>query len=274
MRIAILSNSDIGLFKFRKELIEQLCEKHEVFIILPNGDYIEHLEKLGCCYIEFDFNRRGTNPFADIYQVNRYIKVLRKIKPNIVLTYTIKPNIYGGIACEHLGIPFISNVTGLGTTIENGGVLGFISTSLYKIGLRKSTCVFFQNSSNQELFIRKRIVKGKTRLIPGSGVNLDTYAMEPYPSESEGIRFLFVGRIMKDKGIEELLETIKTIHKEREDVTADIVGWCDEDYSKALRDAETEGAIKYHGLQSDILPFKGVIALSCRHIMRERLMLC
>lgn len=255
MRIVILTNADIGLYKFRKELVEQLCKSNEVYIVLPDGKLIEQLKKIGCKFIKFDFNRRGMNPFADLNQIKKYMKLLKDIKPDIVLTYTIKPNIYGGIACQIRGIPYIANVTGLGTTIENGGLLRFISTTLYKAGLKKASCVFFQNKDNQKFFLDKKIVKGKTRLIPGSGVNIDTYNLEPYPSDRDGIRFLFVGRIMKDKGIGELLQAIQKIHKINLGVTLDIVGWSDENYSDALKVAEAAGAIRYHGFQLDLHPY-------------------
>lgn len=255
MRIVILTNADIGLYKFRKELIEQLCKEHEVYIVLPKGEFIESLKQIGCIFIPFEFNRRGTNPVADSVQIKRYVKLLKEFQPNIVLTYTIKPNVYGGIACQITKIPYIANVTGLGTTIENGGLLAKISTMLYRIGLKKAQCVFFQNKNNQLLFTEKGIVKGKTRLIPGSGVNLAMHFLEDYPSDKDGIRFLFVGRIMKDKGIEEILSAIKNIHRSRENVVLDLVGFCDEDYSSSLAEAEKEGVIVNHGIQSDVHPF-------------------
>ena len=255
MRIVILTNADIGLYKFRKELIEQLCKEHEVYIVLPEGEYIEPLKQLGCKYIPFEFNRRGTNPIADLGQIRRYIVHLKELKPDVALTYTIKSNAYGGIACQLTKVPYIANVTGLGTTIENGGLLSFISKTLYKVGLKGASCVFFQNKNNQSLFENKGIVKGKTRLIPGSGVNLQMHWVEPYPDNKDGIHFLFVGRIMKDKGIGELLEAIHQIHIDYQDVTLDIVGWSDEDYSEALKKADQEGSIHYHGLQSNVHPF-------------------
>ena len=255
MRIVILTNADIGLYKFRKELVEMLCKEHEVYIVLPQGEFIEPLKQLGCKYIPFEFNRRGTNPIADLSQVRGYIKLLKELKPDIVLTYTIKPNVYGGFACRITKIPYIANVTGLGTTIENGGLLSFISTTLYRVGLKGARCVFFQNKNNQKLFVEHKIAKGKTRLIPGSGVNLRMHCVEPYPDANDGIRFLFVGRIMKDKGIGELLEAIQKIHRENDKATLDVVGWSDEDYSEALKASEQEGSIRYHGLQSDVHPF-------------------
>ena len=255
MKILILTNADIGLYKFRKELLEKLCEENKVCVVFPRGEFTEEIKAIGCKYIPFEFNRRGMNPVADLQQMGRYVRLLKKLKPDIVLTYTIKPNVYGGLACQLLKIPYIANVTGLGTSIQNGGLLSFLTISLYKIGLRKASCVFFQNVTNQKLFLDKRIVNGRSRVIPGSGVNLDNYIYQPYPDDTEGFHFLFVGRVMKDKGIEELLNASREIHQKRNDVITDIVGWSDEDYSEELKTAEEEGTIKFHGLQSDVKPF-------------------
>ena len=255
MRIVILSNSDVGLYKFRKELLERYAKEHTVVIILPHGEFISDLESIGCQYIPIEFNRRGTNPFADIQQIRRYIHLLKKIKPDVVLTYTIKPNIYGGVACQYLHIPYISNITGLGTSIENGGLLKFVTLILYKYGLRNSKCVFFQNQENQKKFLSRGIVRGKNRLIPGSGVNLSQYKYEDYPSEMEGIRFLFVGRIMRDKGIEELLTAMIEVQKKYKNVSLDIVGGCDEDYTMTLKKSVQNGIVHYHGFQKDMYKF-------------------
>lgn len=255
MRITILTNSDIGLYKFRKELIEQLCIEHEVYIVLPKGEFIELLQQFGCRFIPFEFSRRGINPIEDIGQIKRYVKLLKELKPDVVLTYTIKPNIYGGLACQMTKIPYIANVTGLGTAVENGGLLSVILTSLYRFAMKRASCVFFQNKDNRKLFISRGIVKGKTMLIPGSGVNLRTNFIEPYPDDNSGIRFLFVGRIMKDKGISELLEVIRLLHQEYPNVTLDVVGRNEEDYSEALKKAEQEGAVHYHGFQSNVHSF-------------------
>ena len=255
MRIVILTNSDVGLYKFRRELLEKLCNNHEVFIVLPNGPYIKEMESIGCKYIPFEFNRRGKNPLADIMQVKRYIDLLKAIKPALVLTYTIKPNIYGGIACQITNIPYIANITGLGTAIENRGWINVIGINLYKMGLRKAKCVFFQNKENQKVFIRKKIVCGRTELLPGSGVNLTQYKYEKYPNENKSIRFLFVGRIMKDKGIEELLTSMEKIYKKNKNVILDIVGPCEEDYTTLLAQAEKKGFVHYFGFQKNIHSF-------------------
>ncbi len=257
MRILVLANNDIGLYKFRRELLEELLKNNEVFIALPSGEFIPNLQALGCQYIPFEFNRRGMNPLADLWQIHRYRRLLRQLKPNIVLTYTIKPNIYGGIACQKEHIPYIANVTGLGTSIENGGILSRISLALYRKGLQSAKCVFFQNEANLHFFEKNRIIdKEHAQLIPGSGVNLDAFPLEPYPDDKNGIRFLFVGRIMRDKGIGELLQAITTLHRDNPIVTLDIVGDYDEhEWQVVIKETERVGAVRYHGHQSDVRPF-------------------
>ena len=258
MRILILANNDGGLYKFRKELLETLVKEHDVFFCVPNGESVEKIISIGCKFVECTLmQRRGTNPVKDLRLMRFYQKVLGNIKPDVVLTYTIKPNVYGGIVCRQKGIPYIANVTGLGTSIENGGVLSKIATKLYKIGLKGANCVFFQNKANQKYFTDHKLVKGKTKLIPGSGVNLAAYPFKEYPPDSNIIRFLFVGRVMKDKGIEELLQAIRLVRQEAENanVHVDIVGGCEEDYLEKLHIAEAEGDITYHGSQPDVHPF-------------------
>ncbi|MBR4723977.1 MAG: glycosyltransferase family 4 protein [Clostridia bacterium] len=255
MKILILTNLDMGLYKFRKELICELCKKNRVIAALPCGEYIEALRDLGLECIDFEFKRRGMNPFRDFCQLIRYIKLIKNTKPDVVLTYTIKPNVYGGMACRYLKVPYMANVTGLGTAIENGGILSLLAKKLYRIGLSDAKCVFFQNEENQRVFKEWEIVKNNYRLIPGSGVNLNTYPLEEYPKDDENIRFLFIGRVMKDKGIDELLEAIENIHKKHKNVSLDIIGICEEDYEQRLADVEKKGFVRYHGRQKEVNSF-------------------
>ena len=255
MTIFILTNNDVGLYAFRHELLEYLCKRYQVTIVLPYGEMVPALEKLGCRYIPFDFNRQGMNPFADIKQLFRYVCLLQHEKPDVVLTYTIKPNVYGGLACRITRTPYIANITGLGTAVENGRLLKHLSIWLYKIGLKKANCVFFQNSSNQKIFIEEKVISTRSRLIPGSGVNLQAHSMEPYPPCGEITRFLFVGRIMKDKGIEELLSAMYCVKKTHSNIFLDIVGPFDDDYSKPVAQAVRYGLSQYHGSQQNVHQF-------------------
>lgn len=256
MKIMILANFGMGLYKFRKELIEELVQLgHEVIVSLPNDEYASLLKRLGCNYIETKVDRRGTNPISDLKLLRSYLKIIKGQKPDVVLTYTIKPNIYGGIACRILKTPYLTNITGLGTSIENKGILQKVTFKLYKIGLKNSQTVFFQNEQNRDIFINNRIIKSKTVVLPGSGVNIMEYGLKPYPDDVNSINFLFIGRIMKAKGIDELLEAAKVINKKYNYIVFNVVGFCEEEYSKRLTELNDQGVIKYHGKQSDVHKF-------------------
>jgi len=253
-RILILANDAGGLYKFRKELIQELVKKYEVYISLPNGTFIPKLIELGCTYIETPISRRGTNPVTDLILLLKYINIVKYVKPDVVLTYTIKPNAYGGIACQVAKRPYIANITGLGTAVENKGLLQKITLLLYKKALKKAECVFFQNNENRQFFIDNRIVTGKNRLIPGSGVNLEEFHLLDYPSD-DIIHFLFVARVMKEKVIDQYLDAAKVIKKKYPNTMFHVIGYCEENYKDQLKNAEENGIIKYHGLQSDVCKF-------------------
>lgn len=257
MRILILANFGMGLYKFRKELLESLIkENHEVYISLPNDEYVPIFKKIGCKFIDTSLDRRGTNPIKDIWLMFNYVKILKRIKPDVVLTYTIKPNVYGGIACRITNTPYITNITGLGTAVENKGFVQKITLLLYKLGIKKSSCVFFQNKTNQSFFFDRGIIKGSARLIPGSGVNLEQHPFEKYLEADDRIKFLFIGRIMKAKGIDELLIAAKKIKEKYPNVHFDIIGGSEEDhYTQQLIELNKLGIINYHGQQDNVHSF-------------------
>lgn len=257
MKILILANNDIGLYNFRKELIDRLIkEKNEVYMSLPNGERVKHLEKLGCIFFETDVDRRGTNPIKDFKLILKYRKILNTIKPDIVLTYTIKPNIYGGLMCRIKNIPYICNITGLGTATENKSIVQKIVFVLYKCALKRVKCCFVQNSENLQFLNDNKLVKEtKCKLIPGSGVNLEQYKVLPYPDNIEKIKFLFISRIMKEKGIEQYLEAAKIIKNKYSNIEFHILGFCEQEYEEKLKNLTEDGIISYHGLQKDVIPF-------------------
>lgn len=255
VKILILTNSDVGLYNFRKELIEKLVSENEVFISLPFGEYTSKLSELNCRLIDTPISRRGTNFIADFKLLMRYKKIFKEIKPDIILTYTIKPNVYGGIISTITKTPYITNVTGMGSSIENESLIKKITLKLYKLALKKSSCVFFQNNANQHFFQEHKIIKNKVRLIPGSGVNLEEHQYEKYPIDDKIIRFLYIGRIMKDKGIEELLEAAKVIKNNYDNVQFELIGSMEEEYSRKIESLEKQNIIKYYGRQKDVHSF-------------------
>ena len=255
MRYLILANSDIGLFQFRKELIFELLNNNEVYIALPYGELVDPLIKAGCNFIETPLDRRGLNPFKDLSLFCKYLSILKSIHPDFVITYTIKPNIYGGYASRLKRIPYAANITGLGTVFEKDNLLKSAVTKMYKASLKTARIVFFENTMNRDLFTGKNIVSpDKTCVLNGAGVNLCHFSIQDYPSNSI-FRFLFVGRVMKEKGIDELLLAMKMLSNNGEKCILDVVGPFEENYRDQLKQYEQEGWLKYHGYQKDVRPF-------------------
>lgn len=256
-RILVLANNDVGLYRFRKDLIEELLKNgFEVYISLPDGGFVPNMIKLGCHFADTPIDRRGMNPLRDLSLFHRYCTILRKIKPDLVLTYTIKPNIYGGFACRIAHIPYAVNITGLGSAIENGGRLRKFVLALYKPALKSAKVVFFENSGNRDILVACGVVPdGKDVVLNGAGVNLDDYPYQPYPNDGT-VKFLFVGRVMHEKGVNEFFCAAKRMkQKYGNTVEFHIVGSFEE-ANKPLIDAlERNGIVKYHGYQSDMKPF-------------------
>ena len=254
-KIIILSNSNSGLISFRQELIEQLIkDKYKVYISVPDEEGIDFFEKMGCIVIKTRLNRRGTNPIKDFNLLRFYIKIIKNIKPDVILTYTIKPNIYGGLACKIKKIPYIVNITGLGTAIEKNNLLSKILIQMYRIALKNAKCVFCQNLENMEFLKKNKIAVDELKLIPGSGVNLSKFEQKKYP-QNDKTEFIFIGRIMKEKGIEQYLEIAKYITSKYDNIIFNIVGRCEEDYKNILSSLQEENIINYYGEQMDVRPF-------------------
>ncbi|MFR2264621.1 MAG: glycosyltransferase family 4 protein [Clostridium sp.] len=256
-KVLMLGNHEIVIYNFRKELIERMIQEgYEVYVALPYGPKVELLKEMGCKFVDTPINRRNTNPVEDLKVFLNYIKVLKEVKPDVVLTYTVKPNVYGGIVCRIKKIPYICNVTGLGSGYLNGGIVQKIVQILSKLAFRKANKVFFQNTADRDLLVQQGVVKENYDLLPGSGVNLETYKVLPYPPEDQPINFNFVARVMKDKGIDEYLEAAKIIKEKYPDVIFNVIGMIDQPhYEEILKKYEKNGIIKYHGFQTDMMPF-------------------
>ena len=252
MKIMILANNDAGLYKFRRELLEELLKEHKVMICLPEGDYIKDMVDMGCEFIPCNLlERRGMNPAKELKLISFYKKILKEHQPDIVFTYTIKPNVYGGMVCGKLKIPYAANITGLGTAVENAGLMQKITLTLYKLGLKKAQMVFFQNSENKKFMLEKNVVKGRYFQLPGSGVNLKYYQPLPYP-QGDTIDFVFIARLMKEKGIDNYLDTAEYIREKYPQTRFHICGFCEDDYTSRLKELQEKGVIVYHGMVKDM----------------------
>lgn len=256
-RILVLANNDVGMYRFRKDLLAALLGAgHEVYISLPDGGFISELVQLGCRFIDTPIERRGMNPIHDGKLFHQYRAILKEVKPDLVLTYTIKPNIYGGLACRMAHIPYAVNITGLGSAIENGGWLKKFVLALYKPALKGARVIFFENTGNRDTLAATGVVpKGRDVVLSGAGVNLEDYPYQSYPQEG-AVRFLFVGRVMREKGVDELFAAAKRMKQEYGDgVEFHIVGSFEEGYKPLMDELEKAGVVKYHGYQSDMKRF-------------------
>ena len=256
MKILILTNFDVGLYQFRRELLAELLKTHEVLISLPDGDLVRPLEEMGCRFLNTPLDRRGINPLTDLRLVRQYLRMLRQEKPDLVITYTIKPNIYGGIACRLLGIPYAANITGLGTAFQKNGALRTLVSTMYRAALKKANVVFFENAGNRETLLNEGIVhQNQCKLLPGAGVNLEHYMLTPYPQEAEPVRFLFIGRVMAEKGIDELFAAMERLCREGFSCCLDVLGGFEENYAQIIGKYTAQGWLHYHGYQKDVRPF-------------------
>lgn len=256
MRVMILTNFDLGLYQFRKELIQELLKDNQVIISLPYGELIEPLKEMGCKFIDTPVDRRGINPITDIKLFVNYRKLLKREKPNLVITYTIKPNVYGGLACRMAKIPYAINITGLGTAFQGNGMLRKIVTQMYTVGCKKAKTVFFENIENRQIFIDEKIIKEeKTCLLNGAGVNLSHFQMLEYPKDDSMTRFLFIGRVMKEKGINELFSAMNKLMADGYKCSLDILGGYEEDYKEIIKKYEAQGWLRYYGYQKDVRPY-------------------
>ena len=263
MKILIICNYSSGLYKFRGMLIQELIKQgHTVRAIVPKLEdpneikEENNLKKLHCGLKRIPMERRGMNPVHDAKLMFEYNRTVKKLQPDLVLTYTIKPNIYGGFVCRLLKVPYAVNITCLGTAFQGNGLLRHLVTAMYKVALKKAKVVFFENAENRDVIVEARIIpKEKTHVLAGAGVDLEHFKYAPYPKDSEITRFLFVGRVMQEKGIDELFQTMQRLNKEGYKCMLDVVGGFEENYSEKIRKYEREGWLHYLGYQENVRPF-------------------
>lgn len=258
--IAMLNCHGDDVVCFRKEIIDEL-EKNGYFIVLscPQSNRLSvfyNRENVVLEYINID--RRGTNLWKDIKLFRNYCKLYKKYKPDIVLAFTIKPNIYGSIAAQRYKIPYVNNITGLGSGFDSNWIIRHIIILLYKVALRKSECVYLQNEDNARTIKKYKILKKQNyQIIPGSGVNLKKFEYKEYRCRSHMV-FNYIGRVMKEKSIDDFLACAKRIHNSFGNIEFRIIGFIEEtepEYVTILQQLEEEGIISYKGSQEDVRPF-------------------
>ena len=253
-KLLLLANSSSGLYDFRNELVLELLNEFDVYISVPDEKKTKQLKDEGCHIYHTDINRRGMNPIQDYKLLRIYRRMMKELKPDIVLTYTIKPNVYGGLCAKRLHIPYIVNITGLGTTFERGGLVKKLVVFLYKISVNKARCIFYQNLNNKRVLEENGICGLASKVIPGSGVNLEKHLPAPYPYHDKPY-FLFVGRMMKEKGIDEFLSNAKKYSGKAE---FGIIGNYEEDYKEQIQKMESDGQIHFFGYRDNVDYYYGI----------------
>lgn len=255
-KILIATNHAYMLWQFRRELIAELGKDHEVILSLPFDEkqHEKPFQEMGVQCIDTPIERRSINPLTDFKLMKHYKRIFQEEQPDLVITYSIKPNIYAGLNCGRMGIPFCANVQGLGTAFQKAGLAQFV-TLLYKLAFRKVRTVFFENEANAEEFQKRHIIPAnKQKLLHGAGINLEQYPYQPYP-ENEKVHFLYLGRIMQEKGIDELFAAVRSLHAVRKDFVLDIVGFYEEDYKEQVESLVEDGIAVFHGFQENPVPY-------------------
>lgn len=257
----IVGTNMMSIFHHRVELIERLYDfHHSVYVVSPIGDDViketEELENKGVKIINLSLENRGSNILSDFKYLKNLIRTFKDIKPDIILTFYTKTNIYGGIAARITGIPYITNITGLGTEVVKTGFIGNLMRCLYKTSIKKANIVFFQNQHDVDFFKNHNIKTIKQKLLPGSGVNLKKNKLLPYPSSEDEINFVFISRVMKEKGLYEYIEAAKAIKERYPRINFDIVGPVDDlEIEKEIENASNNEIIRYRGKIFDVREF-------------------
>ena len=260
-KVALLNCHGDDVYCFRKEIIEGLVDKGcQVILSCPESRRLDCFRGQDNIIIEdVKIDRRGTNPINDFKLLLHYVRLFKKHRPDIVCTFTIKPNVYGSIAADLLGIPHINNITGLGSGFQNGGIVQQVVKILYRTALRKSKKVFFQNEDNQRVAIQTGLISSKIphECIPGSGVNLSRFEFKEKTTSDDKVVFNYIGRVLKDKRIDDYLDAAQIIKARYQNAVFNIIGFIEPTelhYQKLLKDLEEKGVVHYCGSVDDVRP--------------------
>lgn len=256
--VLVLANDTTYVYNLRGLLIKEMLSKgFKVYVVAQVLNFEEELKNLGCSIINVSIDRHNKGIFDNFKIIKNYKKVINNIMPDVAISYNIKPNIYGGIICSRYNIKYMPNITGLGTTLQHSGIISKLIKKLYKFSFKKAKVVFFQNKDNMNYFEKNNLLNKNTKhiLLPGSGVDLNEKKVLKYP-KNKNVKFLFVGRIMKDKGIENYLEAAKFLKENNSNVEFHICGYCDDDnYKEILNNYSNNKIVNYHGEQKVLTSF-------------------
>lgn len=261
MKVALVVNTSWNLYNFRLNLINSLQAKgHEVHTIAPTDAYTTLLVEHGCQHHKLRMDSRGANPVKDLALIFELYSLYKKVKPDIILHYTIKPNVYGTLAAALAGIPTVNNVCGLGTVFLKKDIVSFVAKILYRISFRFARKIFFQNPDDLALFIGEKLVPETTvDLLPGSGIDLKKFTPAPFTRNSS-FTFLLISRLITDKGVLEYVEAVKKLKAEGLNARFQVLGAVDEKHKRGIAQGVIDtwiasGTIEYLGTTEDVRPF-------------------
>lgn len=265
-KILILSNIVWTISNFRQYLIQDLINNgFKVYCVADKDEFetdsIQQIEKLGAIFIPIKTNRKGVNPFSETLYFMRLFFIFKRIAPDAILSYTIKPNIFGSLAARLLNIPQIATINGLGSGILGGSIIAKISFFLYNVALKYPKKIFFQNTDDRDYFLKNKIIqKTKAAYVPGSGINPDDFHPSPRQGDNQKTIFLLVARLLADKGVYEYIEAAKEILQKQISCEFLLAGPFDEENPTAIQPEEVmqwenENIIRYLGKTNNIEDF-------------------
>lgn len=268
MHVLFTVNAAWNIWNFRRPLVEALCaDGHRITVLAPPDDSVPDLERISCRFRALEMNVKGLNPIDDLKLQRRLKGVFAEERPDAVLSYTIKNNIFGARAALAAGVPFVPNVTGLGTAFLSGGLLQIIAEQLYRRAFGGLHTIFFQNEDDRSLFLDRKLVRAEqARLLPGSGIDLARFAPADMPSAQEPTVFLMIARLLRDKGVVEFVEAARQIKARHPSARFQILGATGSENRTAIDSATlqawvAEGVLEYLGTTDDVRP--AIAAASC-----------
>lgn len=244
-------NAAWNIWNFRRPVIAALlAEGHSVTVLAPADETVPHLEQMGCRFFALQMDRQGLDPLRDFALARQLRSAFRQHRPDVILSYTIKNNIYGALAAGPLGIPFIPNVSGLGTAFLSGGALQLIAGRLYRSAFKKLPVIFFQNGEDRDLFMARRLVQeGQAHVLPGSGIDLAHFSAAAYPSPGKAPTFLMIARLLRDKGVHEFVEAARLVKARHPAARFQLLGAVDAQNRTAVDRTAVEGWERSHGIE-------------------------
>lgn len=268
MHILMTVNAAWNIWNFRRPLVEALTgDGHRITVLAPPDDAVPELGRLGCRVRPLEMSVKGLNPLEDLKLQRRFGRIFREEQPDAVLSYTIKNNIFGARAAKPANVPFLPNVTGLGTAFLSGKLLQTVTEQLYRWSFATLPVVFFQNKDDRDLFLDRHLVRAdQARLLPGSGIDLQRFAPAPVPAHDEPPVFLMIARLLRDKGVMEFVEAARRVKARHRQVRFQLLGAVGSENRTAV-DRPTvdawvaEGVVEYLGTTTDVRP--SIAAASC-----------